>query len=414
MIRSEEHMNIRNSYLDGLSITEIAKKFNCDRKTARKYARLNRYPGYRKEKIRQSKLEPFKEYLIKRLEKANFMATRLYREIKKMGYLGKYGILAKFTRGIKKKNNSKATVRFETLPGEQSQVDWARFGSFNYLGKMYNLYCFLMILGYSRYKYIEFTDNMKLNTFLQCHINAFRYFGGYTKKILYDNLKQVVIDRNISTGKIIFNSKFLDFATYYGFKPILCHPYRAQTKGKVENPIKFVRNDFFLGEDFINLEDLNLKRLSWLNEVNHRVHGTTKEVPADRLKMEDLIRLSGTNYDLSQIETRAVSKDCLISYRGSFYSVPYRLAGQKVQIKERDEKIIIYSELEEVASHHKSSHKGQIIKKPEHYAGISKNIKGVLKKEPLLFVPIQIAPVEERSLEYYENQEVGHESISIR
>ena len=145
-------------------------------------------------------------------------------------------------------------------------------------GKWKKLYCFLMILGYSRMRYIEFVTDMSTNTLIRCHQNAFRYFGGYPEEILYDNMKQVVIKRLLKQEDSTLNRQFEDFAGFYGFKPILCRPYRGQTKGKVERTVQFVRDNFMVGIKYNSLADLNGQALAWCNKVNGKVHATTDEV----------------------------------------------------------------------------------------------------------------------------------------
>lgn len=172
------------------------------------------------------------------------------------------------------------------MPGLQAQVDWGFFENYHVLcnGEYKKLYCFLMILGYSRMRYIEFVTDMSTETLIRCHINAFRYFGGYTEEILYDNMKQVVIKRLLKQEDSELNKQFEDFAEFYGFKPVLCRPYRGQTKGKVERTVQYVRDNFMTGIKYTSLNDLNGQAVNWCNKVNSRVHGTTNEVPFDRLK----------------------------------------------------------------------------------------------------------------------------------
>lgn len=148
------------------------------------------------------------------------------------------------------------------MPGEQSQVDWSPFGTIKDQEIKKRLYCFSMVLGFSRTLYIEFTTSQAIFTFLACHQHAFLCFGGYTRTILYDNLKTVVLSR--CEGNIQWNSKFIDFAGFYGFQPKLCRLYRAQTKGKVERPFNYIWQDFFIGSKFEGIEDLNQKALSWV------------------------------------------------------------------------------------------------------------------------------------------------------
>lgn len=157
------------------------------------------------------------------------------------------------------------------MPGLQGQVDWAFFEDHLVYedGKWKKLYCFLMILGYSRMRYIEFVTDMSTNTLIRCHQNAFRYFGGYPEEILYDNMKQVVVKRLLKQEDSTLNRQFEDFAGFYGFKPVLCRPYRGQTKGKIERTVHFVRDNFMTGIKYKSLNDINGQALAWCNKVNY-------------------------------------------------------------------------------------------------------------------------------------------------
>ena len=180
-------------------------------------------------------------------------------KLQEQGFDEKYSIVKEYVRGKKMDLDEKATVRFETMPGKQGQMGWGFFeGHLVYEeGKWKKLYCFLMILEYSRMRYIEFVTDMGTNTLIRCHQNAFRYFGGYPEEILYDNMKQVVIKRLLKQEDSTLNRQFEDFAGFYGFKSILCRPYRGQTKGKVERTVQFVRDNFMAGIKYGSLSEFN-------------------------------------------------------------------------------------------------------------------------------------------------------------
>ena len=165
----------------------------------------------------------------------------------------------------------------------------------------------------------------------------------------------------------------MDFVGFYGFEPKLCRVYRAQTKGKVERPFNYIRQDFFIGNKFSTLEELNEQAILWLNNIaNTREHGTTKEVPFERLKQECLHPLTkGRVYDTSFIGLRKVSKDCYISYEGNRYSVPYQYSRKTVTIKVTKDKLTIYcAENEETATHPLYKGKGKDICEPKHFEGL--------------------------------------------
>ncbi|MCE3238139.1 MAG: Mobile element protein [Gammaproteobacteria bacterium] len=265
-------------------------------------------------------------------------------------------------------------MRFETLPGEQAQVDWG------YLGEIYDreekrtvkLYCFLMILGYSRMLYVEEFENMRFENFLKGHNHAFRYYGGYTRELLYDNLKSVVIKRALLAKDSNFNKKFMDFAGFYGFKPILCRPYKPNTKGKVEKSVDFVKQNFYLGREFLSLKDVNQQLSHWLEEANQRFHATVKERPIERWARETLITLDNkTLYDLTPFYWRKVSRECFFSFEGNYYSVPYLYAGKDIHLKKEDKKITVYYRKEKIAIHALlPPGKGHFIRKDEHFKGL--------------------------------------------
>ena len=231
--------------------------------------------------------------------------TRLYREIQEMGFTGKYTIVKDFVRKVRPEQGVTAVYRYETKPGVQAQVDWSEVGKIEIDGKTKKLYCFNMVLGYSRMRYIEFTLSIDVTTLIKCHLNAFHYFVGVTKEILYDNMKQVVIRRALKSSDSTWHGKFEDFFKYYGFTPRLCRSYRAQTKGKIENTVGYVKRDLVLGMEASSLQDLNNQSMPWLKRVNSSVHGTTHEIPIERHKYEGLQPIDAVpEYLLISEETR--------------------------------------------------------------------------------------------------------------
>jgi hypothetical protein len=221
--------------------------------------------------------------------------------------------------------------------------------------------------------YLEFTVSANIVNWLRCHVHAFHYLGGVTKEILHDNLKTSVTKHAID-GKVTWNPRYLDFADYYGFTPKACRPYRAQTKGKVESGVRYVRGNFWPGLCYTDLANLNDQRLAWLNRVaNVRIHGTTGVVPFDRLPDEGLVPIhTKPDYDTSLVEHRRCSRDCLISFEGNFYSVPADYATQRVIVKvsENNTLTVLNQEGEIVAWHRLAEGSNQRIVVAEHYKGV--------------------------------------------
>lgn len=379
MVGLEEWMNILQLHQQGVSISEIARRTGRDRKTIRKYLQEPRRPPQRVTPRRASKLDPYKDYLLKRWDEGVSNAAKLLDEIRSRGYPGSYTILKDFLRPLRAEAQRQAVLRFETEPGQQAQVDWGHFGKAWIAGEEHKLYAFVMTLGYSRMKYVEFTTCADTEHFLQGHINAFRYFGGVPREVLLDNLKSAVRWRN--GAEIEWNRRYLDFAAHYGFVPRACWPYRAQTKGKVENAVGYVRKNFWPGIVFVDLPDLNGQALEWCEAVaNAKVHGTTGEAPRVRFDRERaaLMPLEGiADYDTSYLAPRKVMRDCYVSYRGNRYSVPHPYSGSGVTVREpiEGDRIRIYCQEQLIATHPLNRGKRETITDPAHVEGLERALR---------------------------------------
>jgi transposase len=372
MITLEDWVMIKHMHKQGVPKSRIAREMGLSRETVRKAISEDERPKGK----RQSKgsiLDPYKEYIKQRLEKYDLTATRIQREITEQGYPGSYTILRQYVQQLKKAKPKPAFVRFETGPGEQAQMDWSDFGWVEFDGQKRRLWCFAMVLGYSRTLYIEFSHSQNLISLGKAHINAFRYFGGVTDTVLYDNMKTVVLSRE--GNRIHWNPQFMDFASHYGFMPKLCLPGRKETKGKIERPFSYIRSSFFRGTDFVNLTDVNEKGRNWLDNVaNTRIHGTTQAVPFDWLKreLENLNHLRDEAYVLEHSEVRKSHKDCYISFDGNRYSVPYQYSCRDLTVRLRDEELRIFYGAELIATHRLSYQRGRMITDPRHFLGIPK------------------------------------------
>lgn len=361
-------MDIRSDREKGMSYTEIARKYHINRRTAKKYANAPTKPAYTLTEPKPSILDPYKQRIDQWLEEAPYSAVRILEKLTEQGFEGKYSLVKEYVRGKKKDLDEKATVRFETTPGLQAQVDWAFFEDHRVWedGKWKKLYCFLMVLGYSRMRYIEFVTDMSTSTLIRCHLNGFAYFKGYPEEILYDNMKQVVVKRLLKQEDSTLNRQFEDFAGFYGFKPVLCRPYRGQTKGKVERTVSFVRDNFMIGIQYDSLDGLNGQATAWCNKVNGKVHATTGQIPFDRLREEGLSPLSRA-YIIDKINLRRVQKDCLISFGGNQYSVPSQYVGRDVAVVSLDNMLAAYYEGRQIALHRISYQKKDMVVNPSHY-----------------------------------------------
>lgn len=289
MITHEDFIVIHSLYEKGHNISEISELTNLDRKTVRKRLGDVELKPSRRKVNKPSKLEPYKQYILDFIAKDNtrIPSSVIMADIKEMGYAGGRSILQEFlTKEYRIRQIEKdPVVRFETEPGEQMQVDWTtiRYGKSP-------IYAFVATLGYSRYTFVCFTDNMESDTLISCHERAFLFFSGTTKTILYDNMKTVVVERNVyGKGLHKYNDKLLDLSKKHGFTIKLCRPYRPKTKGKVERFNSYLKRNFYRPLR-IKLKDANLEIThqalddyisSWLLRANNRIHGTTNKKPAE-------------------------------------------------------------------------------------------------------------------------------------
>ncbi len=337
------------------------------------------------------KLVPFVDYLGQRTKAGVANIKKLYFEIRQQGYQGCYMSLYRFLQtDVKHPLTLKRSQRLETGPGEQAQVDWGSFGEIEINGVAKRLCCFVYVLGYSRALYVEFTTRQNTQSLMQCHIHAFEQLG-IPQTIVYDNMKTVVLKRRkLANGetKIHYNPAFLDFANFYGFKIFVCPPYWPQAKGKVEASVKYVRNNFFQGEnfqkEFVSLNELNQKVDFWLNQVaNLREHKTTGERPTDRLLREKhYLRFTGNlpQYQISHHVARNSTKDGLIQYRSNYYSVPMAFSRKKLYVTETPKDglqfIEIYYQDKIIASHPLSIGRNEWIIDDQHIFQKAPNIIG--------------------------------------
>lgn len=289
MISCEEYFMIRDLKSKGLTNKQIADQIGIDRKTVGTWLKMNTLPSYERKTNKESKLEPYKAYVLQRMNEGCVNSVVLYDEIVDLGYQGKMTILREFMKPHREKALIKASIRYETPPGKQAQVDWGEFYGQLPDKTFKKIYAFIMILGYSRDYYLEFTENSKFDTLIGCHERAFSYFGGVPESILYDNMKTVVAHSH-KKGVEKWNQRFLRFAEHHSFTPVRHRPYLPRSKGKVERGVSYIRGNFWPRvKSFSDLADLNEQAKVWLDtKCNVRIHKTTRKIPMEALKDENL------------------------------------------------------------------------------------------------------------------------------
>jgi len=328
VIKLGELVMILDLHRQGLSVSAIARQLCIDRKTVRSaIAKGLEPPKYKTRPPRARITDPFEPYLKERLAAyPGLTAVRLRREVKERGYAGGYSVLRDCVRDLRPPRTAGFEVRFETPPGEQAQVDFAHFEVefADDPGVKRVVWLFSMVLGYSRLIWGRFVVHQDLQSVLRCHIAALEAIGGAPHEILYDRMKTAVIGED-ADGLVVYNRALVDLARHYGFQPRACRPYRPKTKGKVERPFRYIREDFFLGGSFRNLDDLNAQLRHWLDTVaNPRVHATTQRVVNEAFAEEKpaLKPLPLAPYRTVLNLERRVSHEGMVSIGGNLYSVP--------------------------------------------------------------------------------------------
>ncbi len=340
----------------GLSISAIARKLGLDRKTVRRHlARGMEAPVYGPRAPRPRQLAAYEPYLRERIAAwPELSGKRLLREIRELGYQGCYSLLSDFLREARPPRPKPFERRFETPPGRQGQVDFAQFKTAftDEPGVERSLWLFTIILGHSRWLWGRFCATQDLHTVLRCHIGAFA-MGGAPSELLYDRMKTAVIGES-AEGVVAYNPGLVGLLNHYGAVPRACRPYRAQTKGKVERPYRYIREDFFLARSFRDLDDLNAQFEAWRTTVAHaRVHATTRRVVAEHFALERPALITHPVVPYSAVLTieRRVSREGMVSVGGNLYSVPDTTRKRLLDVQSHPKEIRIFEDGALVAVH---------------------------------------------------------------
>ena len=334
MIRKEDFAVIQALNHRGVYQKDIAAELNVNPKTVSRALRRQGAPERERLK-RGSKLDAHKERVDQLLSEGVWNARVILRELRAAGYEGGYSILLEYIQPKRVLRAGQATVRFETEPGEQLQSDWGEL-MVELAGQKRKVYFIVNELGYSRRFHFWCTESEDAEHTYEGLIRSFEYFGGVTMEVLVDNQKSTVL-RASNNGHPQFNERFVDLAMQYGFTPRACKPYRARTKGKDERMVGYIKHNFFVHyRSFENWAHLNQLVEKWLREeADPRIHGTVREVVAERFEREKpfLKPLPVVRYDTSYYEYRQAAWDGYIEVRGNRYSVPAAVAGQRVAVR---------------------------------------------------------------------------------
>ena len=371
----------------GQSISAIAREFDLDRKTVRTCLAQSSWQPYLRSRPSPTQLDVHRAWLCERAPQVNFSARILHQELRaQRAFKGCYESVKVAVRPLRAAAAVAALTqcRFETAPGEQAQCDWGEVSVWM-AGQRVKIHVFVMTLGYSRRGYAEGFSHERMPSLLAAHEHAFAHFGGRCEFLLYDRMRTVVLGS--SEGRVRLNARFQAFAQYWGFTPRLCQPYRAQTKGKVESGVKYVKRNFVPGRTFVDIDDFNTQLSTWQADVaDLRLHGTTHQRPIDRFALEAqhlAPTASQPSFLQAMVRDRVVAEDWLVSIDANRYSVPFALIGKTVQVVRAIDRWHIRHRGTLVADHPVLDGRGQLSVLPAHGPGAaSRNSRQRYGSEP--------------------------------
>ena len=382
MITPEMRAAMRRLVLrEGWKIETAARRFGVHHSVVRRAVRTS--DGAPEERPpAPSGLDPYKEYVVQRLaEHPDLTAVRLFLELQGKGYESGIAQLRRYVGKVRGPRARKAYLRIETEPSEQAQVDWGSFGQFRIGNTQRPLSAFAMVMRWSRAMYVDFSLDQRMDTFLRMHQRALAFFGGVPKRIVYDNLKSVVLHHVGST--VQFNPAFLGFAGHYLFEPVAAPVRYPEYKGGVEAAIKYIRHSFFYGRTFSSFSDLRAQALAWVEQTaNTRIHATTRERPSERLLVERarLRALPEHAFDTDFVVPLIVSKEARVHLDTNTYSVPHQFVGRQVHLRADDTTVRIVAESKIIAEHQRCWSRRQAVEDRTH-------IDAMLERRPAARAP---------------------------
>jgi len=353
----------------GEAVVGIARTMGVDPKTVRAWRQRGLWRS-RAPRPRRSMLDRFAAWLTARAPEVEYNCVVLLRELRAQGYPGGLNQVHRFVRPLRvaARRAELATIRFETAPGQQAQVDFGQRRV--WIGEQaVAAHLFVFTLGYSRRLYATAFPHERLDALLAGHEQAFQHFGGIPLQIVVDNAKVAVLEHTRSG--VVYHPVYADFAAHYGFSPWAHWPYRPQTKGKVESNIGYVKKNALAGRRFGSWSHLNTWLLEWCTTVaDLRCHGTTYQQPLQRFQAEQLTPLgSRPPYQRERVKLRIVPPDALVAISAARYSVPVRYVGAQVRIRETTSGYEILHE-DTVIARHARAERHQVVMDPAHYAGL--------------------------------------------
>lgn len=375
---------------NGLSMRQIRDELGISKNTVKKYLKMDEEAicKHFSNREREKKLDQYKGWIVHLLQKfPKLTSVKIRRKMtdKFPEFVMSKRTFRRYVAKLKSEYPVKQVRYYEPvidmIPGVQCQVDPGELRNVMIDKKPVPVYFVVFVLSYSRLMYVatSFTP-INTETFIRMHDETFRFFGGVPEECVYDQTKLVVIHEEFR--EVRYNEAFYHYATSARYDLRVCEGYDPESKGKVESGVKYVKGDFFYGEEFTSRSELNQRLSAWINDVaNCRIHGTTQQVPVtvferqERHTLKEYLKPSFANNDVRG-ETRRVDKTSLISWKCNKYSVPQPYQSGSVLVNSQENTLFIYdiASGRQIATHEIRIEKGQIVKNNNHYRDYQKNI----------------------------------------
>jgi len=397
--------HIHRLHRAGFSVAWISREVMLNRRTVTKYIAMSEeeFLDYKHQQLNRKKLlEPYEDYIRSRLEDCPEASAAQVHDWLKEHFDDLTGVNEKtvfnfvlYVRdkyGIPKPFNYRDCAQVEELPyGKQAQVDFGEFNMTTEYGKRKKVYFFSMVLSRSRQKYVVFRDSpFTTLAAIDAHEKCFQFFQGIPEQLVYDQDKLMLVDEN--KGDLVLTGEFRKYVRHRGFKLHFCRKADPQSKGKIENVIKYIKYNFLRGRKYIDIDILNGQALDWLHRTaNAKIHAATKKIPEHEWIAElDSLSPTGDIFITNQAcRPYAVRKDNTIAFKGNFYRLPlgtYRGQGSAVNIKETDGQIMIYDTNNiEIARYKPFTGKGKLIGNNNFKRDYSSKINQLIEEMANLF-----------------------------
>jgi transposase len=377
MLEPDEVAAMMRLHRLGWGTRRLAQQFGCSRTTVRRYIAAGGWQPFAGAR-RGGKLDGLEEWLRERFQRHRGNADVVRQDLER-----ERGIkvsLRTVERAVQPHRRelaaaARATLRFETPPGRQLQID---FGETRVpIGDApERVFLFVATLGHSRRPYTQAFRHQRQSAWFAGMEAAFRHFDGVTEEVLLDNPKALVLHHDAATREVRFHPRLLAFARYWGFRPRACAPYRARTKGKDERAVGYVKRNAVAGHRFASWDGLEAHLAWWLREIaDRRIHGTTGEPPLERFARDEAtaLRPLGGRPPFGQVRdlVRKVQSDCAVEVDTNSYSVPWRLIGESVQVTVSGGRVHVHHAGRLVAEHAEATGRRLRIVERSHFAGVA-------------------------------------------